>query len=163
MRFNMANMTTAKYMSSKNVVQLTGVTYRQLDYWVMRSEKLAPQCKQIGTGHRRKFSFEDVVVIAVLAQVYKTMSQIGAVDATGMQASLVDAIVDLIYPYAEVVAAGFNPPAWLVWDLSEDNTRMMVVFDISRDLFTPASDQMIVSLKPASDKALTWFGEDLKA
>lgn len=48
----------------REAADLAGVTYRQLDYWV-RVEALVPEVEARGSGSRRRFTLDQVVVLAV--------------------------------------------------------------------------------------------------
>src|SRR2546427_13041588 len=51
------------------VLKLTGVTYRQLDYWA-RTGLLGSSIRQAaGRGSRRAYSFEDLVALRVVARL----------------------------------------------------------------------------------------------
>lgn len=50
------------YFSAKEVVDLSGVTYRQLDYWV-RTGVVHVTIGTVGGSRRRLFSFSDVVEV----------------------------------------------------------------------------------------------------
>lgn len=149
------NTSTKKTMNSKNVVQLTGITYRQLDYWVNSTQYLAPQCTAIGTGYSRKFEIEDVIVINALAQVYKMMRLMGGGEAVGLHHNVIDAMSMGLYPYAEVAAAQGATQAWMVWSVGD---QIRIVFALEDHLFTPDSGQLVLNLKPHTDKVLDWFG-----
>jgi DNA-binding transcriptional MerR regulator len=52
--------------SSGEVVRLTGISYRTLDYWA-RTKLIPPAVSQAnGTGTERKYSFDDLVKICTV-------------------------------------------------------------------------------------------------
>ena len=53
---------------AKEVLELTGVTYRQLDYW-SRTGIITPEENQNGGRMTRAFVFEDLVIIRVAAKL----------------------------------------------------------------------------------------------
>lgn len=57
--------------SSKEVCERTGLSYRQLDYWV-RKRILTPSIEANGSGTRRQFSDRDVAMLLVLASLRKS-------------------------------------------------------------------------------------------
>lgn len=59
-------------VSVERIQQVTGVTYRRVDYWVRRGY-LRPVNPGPGSGHARKFTAEDAVRVAVIDQ----LSQLG--------------------------------------------------------------------------------------
>jgi DNA-binding transcriptional MerR regulator len=48
--------------------QLAGITYRQLDYWA-RTGLVNPSVPAAGSGSRRAYSYEDVVVLTAVAML----------------------------------------------------------------------------------------------
>lgn len=54
--------------TSKQVVEIVGMTYRQLDYW-LRTDKIKIANKADGSGSRRQFFQEDVVVLRVMKEI----------------------------------------------------------------------------------------------
>lgn len=62
-------MSDLGYRSSQ-VCEITGVTYRQLDYWV-RTGIVAPSicCGGQGSGTQRRWSAADVVRVAAVARL----------------------------------------------------------------------------------------------
>lgn len=61
-------MTLRQSFSTREAADLAAITYRQLDYWC-RIGAAPVQADARGSGSRRRFSLQDVCVIAVLAQV----------------------------------------------------------------------------------------------
>ncbi len=55
--------------SSKVVLALTGITYRQLDYWVRTGLVGSSVRRASGRGSRRVYSFEDLVALRVVASL----------------------------------------------------------------------------------------------
>src|SRR6266478_4444852 len=59
----------ASGFGSKVVLDLTGITYRQLDYWA-RTRLVGASIRQAaGSGSRRVYSFEDLVALRVIARL----------------------------------------------------------------------------------------------
>lgn len=58
--------------STPEVCALTGLTYRQLDYWV-RLGLIDPVVPAEGSGTRRRFSPEQVSALQVLARVHAAL------------------------------------------------------------------------------------------
>jgi predicted RNase H-like HicB family nuclease/DNA-binding transcriptional MerR regulator len=54
---------------SKVVLDLTGITYRQLDYWARTGLVRSSVRQAAGRGSRRVYSFEDLVAFRVVAQL----------------------------------------------------------------------------------------------
>src|SRR5262245_5041058 len=53
----------------RDVLRITGVTYRQLDHWARR-EIVAPSVRSAsGSGSRRLYSFRDIVAIRMLKRL----------------------------------------------------------------------------------------------
>lgn len=51
------------------VCRLTGISYRQLDYWA-RNDVVRPSIAEArGSGSQRRYSYEDVVLVAVVANL----------------------------------------------------------------------------------------------
>lgn len=61
-------MTTAQAigLTSKQVTAITGISYRQLDYWTTTKFITASLCDEGGSGNFREFSKEDVLHILVI-------------------------------------------------------------------------------------------------
>lgn len=49
--------------SSKDVCEITGVTYRKLDYWLRTGLVFASVARAAGSGSRRRFSIDDVAQV----------------------------------------------------------------------------------------------------
>lgn len=67
----MMTVHTDRLLSSAEVCQLSGLTYRQLDYWV-RTEKIDCAVDAVGSGTSRLFSADvvdqiEVILVAVAA------------------------------------------------------------------------------------------------
>src|SRR2546428_10811660 len=59
----------ASGFGSKVVLDLTGISYRQLDYWA-RTRLVGASIRQAaGRGSRRVYSFEDLVALRVVARL----------------------------------------------------------------------------------------------
>src|SRR2546430_16814231 len=59
----------ASGFGSKVVLDLTGISYRQLDYWA-RTRLVGASIRQAaGPGSRRVYSFEDLVALRVIARL----------------------------------------------------------------------------------------------
>lgn len=62
-------MAVPQAWSSKEVCDILGISYRQLDLWI-RSKLLTPSISQgHGSGSARRFSFEDLVRLALIRQL----------------------------------------------------------------------------------------------
>lgn len=68
-------------LSSREVADLAGVTYRQLDYWC-RTDLLTPSVSEArGSGSCRRFSLADAYATAALGR----LASLGAADFTKLQ------------------------------------------------------------------------------
>lgn len=56
-------------MNANDILKRTGVTYRQLDYWVRRGWVTPERPEQVSTGHHRTFSAREFVVIDRMARL----------------------------------------------------------------------------------------------
>ncbi len=65
--------------SSKVVLDLTGITYRQLDYWARTGLVRSSIRQTAGRGSRRVYSFEDLVAFRVVAQLLGAGASLQAV------------------------------------------------------------------------------------
>jgi len=65
--------------SSMVVLELTGVTYRQLDYWARTGLIRSSVRQAAGRGSRRVYSFEDLVALRVVAQLLGAGASLQAV------------------------------------------------------------------------------------
>lgn len=65
--------------SSKVVLELTAVTYRQLDYWARTGLIRSSVRQAAGRGSRRVYSFEDLVALRVVAQLLGAGASLQAV------------------------------------------------------------------------------------
>ncbi len=65
--------------SSKVVLELTGVTYRQLDYWARTGLVRSSIRQAAGRGSRRVYSFKDLVAFRVVAQLLGAGASLQAV------------------------------------------------------------------------------------
>jgi DNA-binding transcriptional MerR regulator len=54
---------------ASRVLELTGITYRQLDYWTRTGRVTASRHASTGIGDQRLYSTDDVLRIAVLARL----------------------------------------------------------------------------------------------
>lgn len=59
-------MTDDDTYTAPEVLRLTGLTYRQLDYWI-RSGYIAPSQRDVGSGGRRRFTRDEVAAIIYVA------------------------------------------------------------------------------------------------
>lgn len=57
--------TTAVTVTSPQACRITGITYRQLDYWI-RTGVITPQVTADGSGSRRRFSILDLRALAAI-------------------------------------------------------------------------------------------------
>jgi predicted RNase H-like HicB family nuclease/DNA-binding transcriptional MerR regulator len=64
---------------SKVVLDLTGITYRQLDYWARTGLVRSSIRQATGRGSRRVYSFEDLVAFRVVAQLLGAGASLQAV------------------------------------------------------------------------------------
>ncbi len=65
--------------SSKVVLDLTGITYRQLDYWARTGLVRSSIRQAAGRGSRRVYSFEDLVAFRVVARLLGAGASLQAV------------------------------------------------------------------------------------
>lgn len=70
---------TSTGFSSKVVLHLTGVTYRQLDYWARTGLVRSSVRQAAGRGSRRVYSFEDLVAFRVVARLLGAGASLQAV------------------------------------------------------------------------------------
>jgi DNA-binding transcriptional MerR regulator len=66
-----ATVETEELYSAMEVVQLTGVTYRQLDHWA-KSGRLHATVPAFGTGTRRQFSDHDIARVRYVIALIET-------------------------------------------------------------------------------------------
>lgn len=59
---------TGGHVTSPEAVELTGATYRQIDYWV-RTGKVGRHLRGLGSGARRRYHATDIEVLSALAQL----------------------------------------------------------------------------------------------
>lgn len=65
----MTTATADPVLSSRQVADLAGVSYRQLDYWT-RTELVRPSAGDAcGSGSRRRWTLDDVAVVRALGQL----------------------------------------------------------------------------------------------
>jgi len=55
-------------LNSPDVVRLSGITYRQLDYWIHLG-LITPMKASSGIGDPRRYSFEDLLRVRVIGQL----------------------------------------------------------------------------------------------
>ena len=55
------------YFTSKEVVRITGVSYRRLDYWIRKGIINSSGRKALGKGSNRLFTFKDLIEVRVVA------------------------------------------------------------------------------------------------
>jgi DNA-binding transcriptional MerR regulator len=60
-------MTSKGEYSSQEVIMLTGITYRQLDYWIRMGVVTPSVDEGHGSGHSRRFNARDVFHVRVVA------------------------------------------------------------------------------------------------
>lgn len=70
---------TSKGFSSRVVLALTGITYRQLDYWARTGLVRSSVRQAAGRGSRRVYSFGDLVAFRVVAQLFGAGASLQAV------------------------------------------------------------------------------------
>lgn len=110
-------------LSSREVADLAGVTYRQLDYWC-RTDLLTPSVAEArGSGSWRKFSYRDALTVAAVGH----LAQLGLADfgkvqplAEGLAALPLEAWRGLLFVTADGTVHRSFPtaaPAAVVLDL----------------------------------------------
>jgi DNA-binding transcriptional MerR regulator len=62
-------MVVARYFSSKEVLEATGIRYRQLDYWIRCGIVCASGRAATGNGSRRLFTFTDLVEVRAVQKL----------------------------------------------------------------------------------------------
>ncbi len=67
------------WFSSREVCELSGLTYRQLDYWV-RHQVIRPAIPAHGSGSTRRFSLRQVGVLVTLRRVNDVVNNFTGVD-----------------------------------------------------------------------------------
>lgn len=75
-------MRTATLLSTEEVCEITGLTYRQLDYYT-RHGVVAPAVEARGSGTRRGWLDEQVPQIMVVASVANAMREISGIERAG--------------------------------------------------------------------------------
>jgi hypothetical protein len=98
--------------SGPDAAEMAGITYRQLDYWA-RIGLCGPSLQQPhGSGTRRRYSSDDVRLLALLGQVPMDQRRkvVDAVRATGgtCRRFVLDSLTDAVYCCAvdeDVIAA----------------------------------------------------------
>lgn len=71
-----------RYFSSKEVVTLTGATYRQVDTWIRSAIVRASGVAAAGKGSRRLFTFADIVEIRLLVSFTANGVRLGMLKKT---------------------------------------------------------------------------------
>jgi len=107
----------ASGFGSKVVLDLTGITYRQLDYWA-RTRLVGASIRQAaGSGSRRVYSFEDLVALRVIARL---------LDA-GVSLQAVRRAVEYLKRHTErpLATLGLIAKGKRVFALTEDPTKMI--------------------------------------
>jgi len=107
----------ASGFGSKVVLDLTGITYRQLDYWA-RTRLVGASIRQAaGSGSRRVYSFEDLVALRVIARL---------LDA-GVSLQAVRRAVEYLQRHTErpLSTLGLIAQGKRVFALTEDPTKMI--------------------------------------
>ena len=107
----------ASGFGSKVVLDLTGITYRQLDYWA-RTRLVGASIRQAtGPGSRRVYSFEDLVALRVIARL---------LDA-GVSLQAVRRAVEYLKRHTErpLATLGLIAKGKRVFALTEDPTKMI--------------------------------------
>lgn len=108
-----AKRTASKAWLSTDLCRATGITYRQLDYWVRTG--LIPQSSHAasGSGDPRWFSFEDAVRCAVVAKLL----------AAGIGLASIRQRIDE-YLNVDGDRIQLTPGVWLLIDLDAERTRL---------------------------------------
>lgn len=75
-------MTTATLLSSDEVCALTGLTYRQLDYYT-RNGVLTPRHEARGSGHQRRWTADQVPQVIVVARTSNAMRALSGIERAG--------------------------------------------------------------------------------
>src|SRR6266478_8360776 len=107
----------ASGFGSKVVLDLTGITYRQLDYWA-RTRLVGASIRQAaGSGSRRVYSFEDLVALRVIARL---------LDA-GVSLQAVRRAVEYLKRHTErpLATLGLIAKGKRAFALTEDPTKMI--------------------------------------
>ncbi len=107
----------ASGFGSKVVLDLTGISYRQLDYWA-RTRLVGASIRQAaGSGSRRVYSFEDLVALRVIARL---------LDA-GVSLQAVRRAVEYLKRHTErpLATLGLIAKGKRVFALTEDPTKMI--------------------------------------
>lgn len=76
----MDTLTDRQTFSSAEVCALADISYRQLDYWCRIGATKASATAARGSGSRRRFTRQDVLVIAVVAQLGAHSVRVGQAD-----------------------------------------------------------------------------------
>ncbi len=107
----------ASGFGSKVVLDLTGITYRQLDYWARTRLGGASIRQAAGRGSRRVYSFEDLVALRVIARL---------LDA-GVSLQAVRRAVEYLKRRTErpLATLGLIAKGKRVFALTEDPTKMI--------------------------------------
>lgn len=98
-------MAKEKLLSAREVAEQTGVTVRQLDYWVSRG--IVPEARgrtSPGSGMRRAFNLEVVPKVRTLMYVQ-----------AGFENSLSCRILKGVYDNWEAGRVRLNANTWIVW------------------------------------------------
>lgn len=94
-------MATEAGIRTPDVCQLTGITYRELDYWA-RTDVVRPSIQDAkGQGSARLYSVEDIVLLSVM----KHLRDHGV---------SLDAIRAVVPPVRSALGLGANATLWLV-------------------------------------------------
>jgi DNA-binding transcriptional MerR regulator len=59
-------------LSSSEVCDLAGISYRQLDYWTRTGHAPGESRRRTGSGNRRRWSERQAAVLAVMARLVET-------------------------------------------------------------------------------------------
>ncbi len=116
---------TIESYSSDEACRLAGITYRQADYWTRRG-LIEPMAPATGSGSRRRWSAQDVLVLRVIHRLMVLrMTHVVIQDAI----ALLDRTPDLLWVRGQAVSAGDS-------------------FDFLADLQDLAADEFAVVISP---------------
>lgn len=110
----MDTLTNRQTYSSSEACALADITYRQLDYWCRIGALVPSAAAAKGSGSRRRFTRQDVLVLAVLALVgahlrISMLDEVGAV-LRGWDASTWDDTTLLVGPGGVFLAGQDGAP-----------------------------------------------------
>jgi hypothetical protein len=93
-------------LSSYEVCDVAGISYRQLDYWC-RCDVIRPEQDARGSGTRRRFTHDQTVQLATCARVAGELSSGGDGSTLVARLAAVVSTLSIAQEYA-------GPPSWLV-------------------------------------------------